>query len=88
MPASASRLKAVPDVPLAPGRRPTGTIPAALRVAAITSPVARWWVPVLTKTLRVTTPRATQLPSEAVRRHRAEDDAQDPLVIPSEWGVF
>lgn len=70
-------------------RAPTGTIPAPLRFVPLDSPVHRWWVPALTGELRAPVPRVSALKTDAaVRRHRTEDDSVDPLIIPSEWGVF
>jgi hypothetical protein len=72
----------------APRRAATGTVPVRARRGESDSPVARWWVPVLTGELRAPHPRVAQLQPEAVRRHRTDDDSADPLIIPSEWGVF
>lgn len=68
---------------------PTGTVPGALRALDALSPVERWWVPALTGELRAPVVRAgANQRDPAVRRHRTEDDGSDPLIIPSEWGVF
>jgi hypothetical protein len=69
--------------------RPTGTVPDVLRGVLAGSPVGRWWVPALTGELRAPLARPAQLKHDAaVRRHRTEDDTADPLIVPSEWGVF
>ena len=71
------------------GRAPTGTVPGPLRLAPVESPVFRWWVPALTGELRAPAARVSALRNDAaIRRHRTEDDTSDPLIIPSEWGVF
>jgi hypothetical protein len=67
---------------------PTGTIPMPLRSRDLDSPVARWWVPALAGELRAPADRNALARSPAILRHRTEEDVPDPLIIPSEWGVF
>lgn len=80
--------------------RPTGSRPVvamharemshATSATADSEPVSvgRWWAAVLTAELRPPQARASQATIAAIRRHRTEDDTADPLIVPSEWGVF
>ncbi len=74
----------------APGFRwePTGTVPRGSRVGASSSAVASFLVPALTGELRPPQIRLTQAECMGITRHKTEDDSTDPLVVPSEWGVY
>jgi len=69
-------------------REPSGTIPRGSRVGTSTSAVASFLVPALTGELRPPQIRPAQVEGAGITRHKTEDDSTDPLVVPSEWGVY
>jgi len=69
-------------------REPSGTVPRGSRPATAPSAVASFLVPALTGELRPPQIRPTQAEGPGITRHKTEDDSVDPLVVPSEWGVY
>jgi hypothetical protein len=69
-------------------REPTGTVPRGSRVAPAASAIASFLVPALTGELRPPQIRSAQVEGAGITRHKTEDDSTDPLVVPSEWGVY
>jgi hypothetical protein len=69
-------------------REPTGTVPRGSRVGPAASAIASFLVPALIGELRPPQIRAAQVDGAGITRHKTEDDSTDPLVVPSEWGVY
>ena len=69
-------------------REPSGTVPRGSRVGTAASAVASFLVPALTGELRPPQIRPSQAEGAGITRHKTEDDSTDPLVVPSEWGVY
>jgi hypothetical protein len=69
-------------------REPSGTVPRGSRLGSASSAVASFLVPALTGELRPPQIRPTQVDAAGITRHKTEDDSTDPLVVPSEWGVY
>jgi hypothetical protein len=67
---------------------PTGTVPLPLVGQFLGSPVGRWWVPALAGELKAPQRSTTLLKGPGVHQHRMDDEQADPLIVPSEWGVF
>ena len=67
---------------------PTGTVPPPLASRFLCSPVGRWWVPALAGEMKAPVRASGLARSPGVVQHRMDDEGADPLIIPSEWGVF
>ena len=63
-------------------------MPRGSRAGAASSAVASFLVPALTGELRPPQIRPAQAEGPGITRHKTEDDNADPLVVPSEWGVY
>jgi hypothetical protein len=68
-------------------REPSGTVPRGSRPGTA-SAVSSFLVPALTGELRPPQIRQQQAEGPGITRHKTEDDSADPLVVPSEWGVY